>query len=135
MTVEIARHWRLKAQRYSLIGEVCPVCQGKIFPPRDVCPHCAEAAGPEFQFSGKGEVYSYSTIYSAPEGFEEQAPYAVALIKLDEGPMLTAQLTDIAGNGVKIGDKVEMVTRKLAQQGEEGLVLYGYKFRPQMSHA
>lgn len=135
MTVEIARHWRLKAQRYSLIGEVCPVCQGKIFPPRDVCPHCAENAGPEFQFSGKGEVYSYSTIYSAPEGFEEQAPYTVALIKLDEGPMLTAQLTDVSNNGVKIGEKVEMVTRKLAQQGEEGLVLYGYKFRPQMSHA
>lgn len=133
MTVEIARHWRLKAQRYSLIGEVCPVCQGKIFPPRDVCPHCAEAAGPEFQFSGKGEVYSYSTIYSAPEGFEEQTPYTVALIKLDEGPMLTAQLTDVNTNSVKIGDKVEMVTRKLAQQGEEGLVLYGYKFRPQMS--
>lgn len=39
--MEIARHWRLKQQRYGLIGEVCPNCDYKIFPPRDVCPNCA----------------------------------------------------------------------------------------------
>jgi uncharacterized OB-fold protein len=131
MKLEIARHWRLKSQRYGLVGEVCPQCNGKIFPPRDVCPHCAEEAGPAFQFSGKGEVYSYTTIYNSPEGFEEQVPYTVALIKLEEGPMVTAQLADTAQDEVKIGIPVEMVTRKLSEQGEEGLILYGYKFRPQ----
>ncbi|MFQ5575704.1 MAG: Zn-ribbon domain-containing OB-fold protein [Anaerolineae bacterium] len=132
MTVEIARHWRLKPQRYSLIGEECPNCHGKIFPPRDVCPHCAGEAGPAFHFSGKGEVYSHTTIYNPPEGFEEQTPYTVALVKLEEGPMITAQLTDVAAAAVQIGMPVEMVTRKLAEQGDEGLILYGYKFRPRM---
>lgn len=38
--MENPRHWRLKKQRYSLIGEVCSKCDVKIFPPRDVCPEC-----------------------------------------------------------------------------------------------
>lgn len=38
--MEIPRHWRLKKQRYGLVGEVCPHCDFKIFPPRDVCPNC-----------------------------------------------------------------------------------------------
>ena len=31
--MEIPRHWRLKKQRYGLVGEVCPHCDFKIFPP------------------------------------------------------------------------------------------------------
>ncbi len=81
-----------------------------------------------FQFSGKGEVYSFTTIQDAPAGFEEQAPYVLAIIKLDEGPMLTAQLTDLDGS-VEIGMRVEMVTRKLRSEGPQGMILYGYKFR------
>jgi uncharacterized OB-fold protein len=60
------------------------------------------------------------------------APYTVALIKLEEGPLITAQLTDVANDEVEIGLPVEMVTRKLRTQGEEGLIIYGYKFRPRL---
>jgi uncharacterized OB-fold protein len=38
--MEIARHWRLKQQRYGLVGEICPHCSAKIFPPRDICLRC-----------------------------------------------------------------------------------------------
>ena len=136
MSTEIARHWRLKAQRYQLVGEVCPKCDGKIFPPRDVCPYCADnEAQPTFKFSGRGEVFSHSTVHNAPEGYEDQAPYTVALVKLEEGPLITAQLTDVNNDEVKIGMPVEMVTRKIRTQGDEGLIIYGYKFRPQMAAA
>ena len=133
MTIEIARHWRLKSQRYQLVGEVCPECGHKMFPPRDVCPECADnSPQPEFKFSGRGEVYSYTTVHNPPEGYEEAAPYTVALVKLEEGPLITAQLTDVANEEVEIGLPVEMVTRKLTAQGEEGLIIYGYKFRPRL---
>ncbi len=136
MSTEIARHWRLKAQRYQLVGEVCPKCNGKIFPPRDVCPYCADReAQPHFQFSGRGEVFSHTIVHNAPEGYEDQAPYAVALVKLEEGPLVTAQLTDVNLAEVQIGMPVEMVTRKIRTQGDEGLIIYGYKFRPQMAAA
>lgn len=83
------------------------------------------------KLGGKGQVYSYTTVIDAPEGFEEQAPYVLALIQLDEGPMLTAQLTDLDGEPY-IGMRVEMVTRKLRTDGKDGIIIYGYKFRPSL---
>lgn len=129
--MEIPRHWRLKQQRYGLVGEVCPHCDTKLFPPRDVCPDCGQEARTPYTFSGKGEVYSYTTVYDPPAGYEEQAPYTVALVKLTEGPIITAQLTDLGSEPVEIGMPVEMVTRKLRNDGNErGIIVYGYKFRP-----
>jgi hypothetical protein len=115
------------------VGEVCEKCGSKIFPPRDICPDCEAPAKTPFTFSGLGEVYSYSTVYNAPEGYEENLPYTVALVKLDEGPMVTAQLTDIDPGNISVGMPVEMVTRKVRQEGERGIIVYGYKFRPRMA--
>lgn len=128
--MEISRHWRLQQQRYGLVGEVCPHCEVKIFPPRDVCPNCAGEAKTPYVFTGRGEVFSYTTVYDAPEGYESNVPYTVALVKLDEGPLVTAQLTDVENGQVSIGTPVEMVTRKLREDGERGMLVYGYKFRP-----
>lgn len=129
--MDIPRHWRLKKQRYALVGEVCEHCDAKLFPPRDICPECGEEAKTLFQFSGKGEVYSYTTVYDAPEGYGEQAPYTLAMVKLDEGPLVTAQLTDLGAQKPAIGMPVEMVTRLLRSATDErGMLIYGYKFRP-----
>jgi uncharacterized OB-fold protein len=129
--MDIPRNWRLRKQRYSLVGEECPHCSAKIFPPRDVCPQCGKEAKNEYAFSGRGEVFSYTTIYDAPAGYEEITPYTVALVKLIEGPMVTAQLTDMGSQPVEIGMPVEMVTRRIRQDGDErGMLVYGYKFRP-----
>jgi uncharacterized OB-fold protein len=131
--MEIPRHWRLKHQRYQLIGEVCPHCEAKLFPPRDVCPECGGEARQPYAFSGRGEVYSFTTVYDPPAGYEENAPYMVALVKLEEGPLVTAQLTDLGEQPVEIGTPVEMVTRKLRNDGDErGMIVYGYKFRPRL---
>jgi uncharacterized OB-fold protein len=129
--MEVPRHWRLKQQRYALVGEVCPHCEKKIFPPRDVCPYCGGEAKTQFAFSGKGKVYSYTVMYDAPAGYEENLPYTVAIVALDEGPKVTAQLTDLGEQPVEIGMPVEMVTRRIRQDGDErGMLVYGYKFRP-----
>jgi uncharacterized OB-fold protein len=90
----------------------------------------AEHTQKSHTFSGRGTVYSHTTVFDAPAGFEEQAPYVLALIRLDEGPMLTAQLTDLGDTPPEIDMPVEMVTRKLRTDGERGVILYGYKFRP-----
>lgn len=133
--MEIPRHWRLRKQRYGLVGEICPHCQAKLFPPRDVCPQCGGEAKSLFQFSGRGEIYSYTTVYDPPAGYEENSPYTVALVKLEEGPLVTAQLTDLGSQPVEIGTPVEMVTRRLRQDGDDrGLIVYGYKFRPAGLH-
>ncbi len=83
-----------------------------------------------YQFSGRGEVYSFTVVYDAPTGFEKFTPYIVALVKLEEGILITAQLTDVDIKDVYIGMPVEMVTRKLKDNGDTGVIVYGYKFRP-----
>jgi uncharacterized OB-fold protein len=130
--MQLPRHWRLNKQRYALEGEVCIHCQAKIFPPRDICPECGEEANSTMALSGRGQVYSFTKVSQAPASHEEQAPYTVALVKLDEGPTVTAQLTDLdeKQQPVEIGMPVEMVTRKLYSDGDRGLLIYGYKFRP-----
>ena len=131
--MEVPRYWRLQKQRYALVGEVCPHCGAKIFPARDVCPQCGGEAKKPFKFSGKGKVYSFTNMHSVPAGFERNAPYTVALVKLEEGPVVTAQLTDLNARKVKIGMPVEMVTRRIREDGDErGMLVYGYKFRPVM---
>ncbi|MEO8608524.1 MAG: OB-fold domain-containing protein [Chloroflexota bacterium] len=88
----------------------------------------------QFTFAGTGEVYSFTTLQETPEGFDDQAPYMLALVKLDEGPLVTAQLTDV-DDPVAIGDRVEMVTRKLTTEGARGMIVYGYKFRKVLTRA
>ncbi len=128
--MELARHWRLNDQRYRLEGSVCKNCGTKFFPPRQVCTECKSRDLSPFQFSGFGEIYSFTILHLAPLGYESQLPYAVGMVKLDEGPMVEAQLTDANLDEFKVGQRVEMVTRKLREYGSEGLLVYGYKFRP-----
>lgn len=128
--MDLARNWRLKDQRYRLEGAVCAECGAKFFPPRPVCSECKSSHLKPYQFSGRGELFSFTTLYQAPLGYEGNVPYAVGMVKLDEGPLVEAQITDVNPSELKIGQRVEMVTRKLREFGQEGLIVYGYKFRP-----
>jgi hypothetical protein len=57
----------------------------------------------------------------------------MALVQLEEGPVVTAQLTDLGEQHVEIGMPVEMVTRKIrTDMDDRGIIIYGYKFRPVM---
>jgi len=128
----VARFWREIPQRYNLIGDKCGVCGQVFFPPRESCPKCRRKSMgkiKEKQLSGKGEVITYSIIHVGPEAFEEQVPYPIAIIQLDEGPRITAQIVDCDINDVKIGMKVEAVFRKIQQDGSTGAIYYGYKFK------
>jgi len=128
--MDLARHWRLKDQRYRLEGTVCAECGAKFFPPRQVCTECKSTNLKPHEFAGRGELYSFTTVSAPPSGHEEFVPYIVGMVKLDEGPLVEAQITDVNPAEVKIGQRVEMVTRKLRAYGDDGVIVYGYKFRP-----
>jgi len=126
----IALNWRKIPQRYNLIGTQCVTCETYYFPPRIICPKCRRKGKmDEYKFCGEGEVMSYTEIYSPPRGFENIKPYIMAIIKLKEGPSLTAQIIDCKMNDVKIGSKVKSIFRKIVEEGDEGVILYGYKFK------
>lgn len=126
--MDLAKNWRLKNARYRLEGQRNQLTGETRFPASE-----ASDEWEPFAFTGRGEVFSFTVLRQAPEGFEGQAPYAVALVRLAEGPLLTAQLTDVAEDEITIGMPVEAVTRKLRELGPEGLIVYSYKFRPVLS--
>lgn len=128
--MDIPRYWRLTDQRYRLQGSVCQNCGHFMFPTRLVCPKCKSRSLEKFTFSGKGKIFSFTTVYQTIEKYHGNVPYLVALIDLQEGPRITAQLTDVDPQDVHIGMPVEMVVRKYYEDGRDGPVFYGYKFRP-----
>jgi uncharacterized OB-fold protein len=124
--MDLAKHWRLRDARYRLEGQRHSETGEVRFPP-DM------DAGKEWQpyvLSGRGTIYSFTIVRQPPEGYDMQSPYILAMVQLAEGPMVTAQLTDCDDQQVAIDMQVEMVTRKLHDLGEDGLLVYGYKFRP-----
>jgi uncharacterized protein len=134
--MSIARFWRETPRRYNLGGSKCTACGTVYFPPRLVCPACTshrksiEKMIP-FQLAGSGEVLSYTVVHEAAEGFEMQVPYVVALVKTDEGPVLTGQVVDVDPHSVRIGLRVRATFRKLREEGAAGVIHYGYKFAPE----
>jgi hypothetical protein len=130
----VARFWREIPQRYNFIGNKCGTCERVFFPPRESCPYCRRKSignMKEIKLAGKGEVVTYTIIHVGPEDFEEQTPYPIAIIKLEEGPQITAQIVDCPLDEIKIGMKVESTFRKIQQDGHTGAIYYGYKFKKQ----
>jgi uncharacterized OB-fold protein len=54
----------------------------------------------------------------------------MAIVELEEGPKLTAQIVEAKKEDLEIGQKVEMVLRRVREGGEQGIIHYGYKFKP-----
>jgi len=126
----LSLNWRRIPARYRLVGSHCETCGENFFPARNVCPNCRRKGNmKEKRFSGKGKVFTFTNVTAPPTGFELQAPYYMAIVELEEGPKLTTQLVDVNGKAVKIGDSVEVVFRKIQEDGKEGPIFYGYKFR------
>ncbi len=133
MTQAIPRFWREIQSRYNLVGTKCGNCGKVDFPPRSVCPDCGRKSVGKMQtckLKGKGTVVTYTTIYDAPSQFDMQKPYVMAIIEMAEGVRLTSQLIDVKPADVTIGMKVQAAFRKLGQEGDAGVIHYGYKFRP-----
>jgi uncharacterized OB-fold protein len=126
----VPRFWRNIASRYNLEGTHCKECGNYFYPPRNFCVNCRRSGQIEhYKFKGTGEIVTYTLIRTAAKGFESQVPYTLAIIKLDEGSRMTAQ---IVGDPEKmyIGMRVRSVFRKLGEGGDRGMIYYGTKFVP-----
>ena len=62
----VPQDWRLRKQRYLLMGEICLNCGRKLFPPRDVCPECGALAGTISAVADRREVFSYVLFCRVP---------------------------------------------------------------------
>ena len=83
-----------KAGEHELWIQRCNDCNHVYFPPRFNCPQCLSPNVEWTKASGNGMLYSYMINHRAPPGFEDEAPYAIAVVQLEEGPRM---MTNIVG--------------------------------------
>jgi uncharacterized OB-fold protein len=55
----------------------------------------------------------------------------VGIAELDDGVKLTAQVVDCDFSELKVGMRVSLEFRKMYEEGEAGVIHYGYKFVPE----
>ena len=130
--MQLPRFHRLRHAFYRLEGRRCASCGSCQFPSRSTCRECASRDLEPFVFTGQGKLYSFSRRSQTPRGFGDVGSYTVGMVELEEGPIIMTQLTDVDGIDLTIGMQVEMVTRKIREEAEHGLIVYGYKFRPRV---
>ena len=121
------RYHREIPQRYRLEASKCKQCGHISFPPRLICPKCKSKTFETVQLNREGKILTFTIIRVGPDKFSKETPYVVAIIELNDGVRLTAQVADCDVDKVAIGDKVKLVFRKIQDEGKSGLHCYGYK--------
>lgn len=125
-----ARYWREIPQRYRYEAARCTGCGVVAFPPRVVCDSCGCHEFEDVAMADRGKLLTYTVIRVGPSQFADQTPYAVAIAELDDGVRLTAQVADVDFDELKVGMPVRLEFRKIRDEGEAGIICYGYKFVP-----
>ncbi|MBU1326595.1 OB-fold domain-containing protein [Patescibacteria group bacterium] len=77
-----------------------------------------------------GRIISWTIVRVPPNGFADQAPYPVAVVELDGGKRIMAQLVDWEDRHVAFGQKVVTTIRRITQPNTEGVIPYGIKVKP-----
>lgn len=105
-----ARAGRLVVQR-------CTGCSALRFPPRELCSACLATEATWQEVSGRGEIFSYYVMHQVyHQGFAAEVPYAVVVVKLEEGPKLTSNVVDCPLDEIAIGMPVEVVFEELSPE-------------------
>jgi uncharacterized OB-fold protein len=73
----------------------CLECSAPYFYPRPVCPACGSTRVEWFTASGRASLYSYVINHRPARGFEDEAPYAIAVVELAEGPRMMTNLLGV----------------------------------------
>jgi scaffold protein (connect acetoacetyl-CoA thiolase and HMG-CoA synthase) len=130
MGLTTARYWREIPQRYRMEAGKCTACGEVHFPPRRVCMKCGKREFTTVVLPETGTVETYTVIRVAPDEFTDLSPYAVALVKLENGTKLMCQLVDIDLEKIEIGLPVKLEFRRIRDDGQAGMLFYGYKVVP-----
>jgi uncharacterized OB-fold protein len=122
------QYWRIRDRYYRLIGSKCQKCGAEFFPPVYRCRMCGSEEVKDAEMPKTGTIVSYTVLHEPLPGFEAQAPMSLALVRLENGAKLLAQIVDSPEGSVMTGAKVRATLRRVRVDGDSGQIVYGYKF-------
>lgn len=101
-----APHWE-GARAGRLCVQKCKSCGKLRYPPNRWCAECRSDQSEWVDLSGRGKIWSWCIFHRLYfKGFENEMPYAVVLVELDEGVRLYSNLVGVAHNDIRIGMRV-----------------------------
>ena len=127
------RFWREFDTRYRMLASRCPKCGLMYFPPRNVCRKCRRSSLGKMEkvpLPPTGVVYSFTVVHAGQKGFDRQVPYVMAIVEFEGGVTVLGQVVDCDPEDVQIGMEVKPVFRRVREEGDAGVIHYGYKFAP-----
>jgi len=125
-----ARAWRSYPQTYRLEAARCRSCGTVHFPPRLICRQCQSRDFETFRMQRTGKVVTHTIIRTPAAAFAGDAPFAVAIVEMDDGVRLTTQLVDLDFEELKVGLPVRLELRRAFSEGDAGVIHYAYKAIP-----
>ena len=100
--------WDAAAQG-KLIFQRCGACQQLQSPPRLFCRHCMAEDLQWDTSAGLGSVYTFTVNHRAANPhMADKVPYVVAVVQLDEGFRMMANIVNVQPQTVRIGDRVQV---------------------------
>ncbi len=109
-----APYWQ-GARDGKLLLQRCVGCGTVRFYPRHLCPACWSPDHAWIEAAGQGRVHSFTIIHRPPSPeFADRVPYVVALVDLEEGPRMMANVIGADALGVAIDDPVTVVFEERA---------------------
>ncbi len=98
-----------------ILGLKCTSCGHITTPPKMVCRQCASPDMEIVELKGSGKIRTFTTVFVAAEGREDEVPYTIVMVELDDGPWIMGNLEgidpkeasmELVGKKVKMGNKV-----------------------------
>jgi uncharacterized OB-fold protein len=87
----------------------CKTCGMVYSPPKMDCSNCNSSDMEWLGVKGKGRLISYSTLYFAPTGFEDDLPYTLGLAEFEQGVKIFGRLSkEIPQDELKIGMELKV---------------------------
>ena len=109
---KVTKSWWNGTSARTLLIQACNRCNHQQFYPRSTCTRCGSTDLRDQTTAGTGRIYSFTVVHRAPhEAFTP--PYVVALVRLDEGPVMMTNITGCAPDDIRCDMPVTVVWEDL----------------------
>ena len=106
-----------------LMGSRCQSCGALHVPPRPICPACYGEEMVWEEMSGQGQLLAFTVVHIAPTamieaGYSRKNPYCAGIVRLAEGPAISAQILGVDPTKPKEIEIGTPLTVSFVQRGE-----------------
>ena len=113
-------------RRHELLLPRCQQCASYWSPPSAICPECLSMEWEWTRASGRGRIYSFGVYHRVYHpGFQDDIPYVVAVVELDEGPRLVSNVVHCTPEELQCDMPVEVIFEDVTPEA----TLYKFQLR------